>query len=69
MSSARINRLTLTNFRSYRVASVSPDAQMVVLTGPNGSGKTNMLELLHLAAVGVEVRQRRTQVHHPSLGQ
>ena len=57
MPSARINRLTLTNFRSYRAASVAPDAQMVVLTGPNGSGKTNMLEAISLLAPGRGLRR------------
>jgi DNA replication and repair protein RecF len=57
MSSARINRLTLTNFRSYRAASVAPDAQMVVLTGPNGSGKTNMLEAISFLTPGRGLRR------------
>jgi DNA replication and repair protein RecF len=57
MSSARINRLTLTNFRSYRAASVAPDAQMVVLTGSNGSGKTNMLEAISFLAPGRGLRR------------
>jgi len=57
MSSARINRLTLTNFRSYRAASVALDAQMVVLTGPNGSGKTNMLEAISFLAPGRGLRR------------
>ena len=57
MSSARINRLTLTNFRSYRATGVVPDAQMVVLTGPNGSGKTNMLEAISFLAPGRGLRR------------
>jgi DNA replication and repair protein RecF len=57
MSSARINRLTLANFRSYRAANVAPDAQMVVLTGPNGSGKTNMLEAVSFLAPGRGLRR------------
>jgi len=57
MPSARINRLTLTNFRSYRAASVAPDAQMVVLTGSNGSGKTNMLEAISFLAPGRGLRR------------
>jgi DNA replication and repair protein RecF len=57
MTAARINRLTLTNFRSYRSAGVLPDAQMVVLTGPNGSGKTNMLEAISFLAPGRGLRR------------
>jgi len=57
MSPAQIRRLTLTNFRSYRGASVAPDAQLVVLTGPNGAGKTNMLEAISLLAPGRGLRR------------
>jgi len=57
MSAARINRLTLTNFRGYRAVSVSPDAQAVVLTGPNGSGKTNMLEAISFLTPGRGLRR------------
>jgi len=57
MTSVRINRLALTNFRSYRTASVSLDAQMVVLTGPNGSGKTNMLEAISFLSPGRGLRR------------
>jgi DNA replication and repair protein RecF len=52
-----IRRLTLTNFRSYRAATVVPDAQMVVLTGLNGTGKTNMLEAISFLAPGRGLRR------------
>jgi DNA replication and repair protein RecF len=57
MPSASIHRLTLTNFRSYRAASVRTDAQMVVLTGHNGAGKTNMLEAISFLAPGRGLRR------------
>src|SRR5918994_2461484 len=57
MSLALIRRLTLTNFRSYRAASVAPDAQLVVLTGPNGAGKTNVLEGISFLAPGRGLRR------------
>ncbi|MPZ57096.1 MAG: DNA replication/repair protein RecF [Rhizobiales bacterium] len=57
MPAASIRRLTLTNFRSYRAATMSPDAQMVVLTGHNGAGKTNMLEAISLLAPGRGLRR------------
>ena len=53
---ARITRLTLTNFRSYRAAAVSLDDGPVVLTGPNGAGKTNMLEAVSFLAPGRGLR-------------
>jgi DNA replication and repair protein RecF len=57
MPAAHIRRLTLTNFRSYRAASVAPDAQLVVLTGANGTGKTNMLEAISFLAPGRGLRR------------
>lgn len=57
MSTARIRRLTLTNFRSYRAASIAPTAKLVVLTGRNGAGKTNMLEAISFLAPGRGLRR------------
>jgi DNA replication and repair protein RecF len=57
MSAARITRLTLTNFRNYRTASLRPDANMVVLTGRNGAGKTNLLEAISFLAPGRGLRR------------
>src|SRR4029453_19471688 len=57
MTSARIRRLTLSNFRSYRAASFSIDAPLVVLAGPNGAGKTNVLEAISFLAPGRGLRQ------------
>ena len=57
MIAARIRKLTLTNFRSYRAASVGVDADMVVLTGQNGAGKTNVLEAISFLAPGRGLRR------------
>ena len=51
-----IARLTLTDFRSYRAATVTPDPGFVVLTGDNGAGKTNVLEAVSLLAPGRGLR-------------
>ena len=51
-----IARLTLTEFRSYREASLAPGPGFVVLTGDNGAGKTNVLEALSLLAPGRGLR-------------
>jgi DNA replication and repair protein RecF len=56
-SAARICRLTLTNFRSYRTATVAPKASLVALTGPNGAGKTNMLEAISFLSPGRGLRR------------
>jgi DNA replication and repair protein RecF len=58
MTAAFIQRLTLTNFRSYHAAQVSLDrAGPVVLTGANGAGKTNMIEAISLLAPGRGLRR------------
>ncbi|MDT8871279.1 AAA family ATPase [Komagataeibacter rhaeticus] len=43
---AFVNRLVLTDFRNYRHLSWRPQRAVTVITGPNGSGKTNLLEAL-----------------------
>jgi DNA replication and repair protein RecF len=55
--SVRILRLTLTNFRSYRAASLTLDRDLVVLAGPNGAGKTNLLEAISFLAPGRGLRR------------
>ena len=60
VSAARIRRLTLTNFRSYRSASIEIDAAPVgpvVLLGPNGAGKTNLIEAISFLAPGRGLRR------------
>jgi DNA replication and repair protein RecF len=47
----------LTNFRSYRAASVSVERDLVALAGPNGAGKTNVLEALSFLAPGRGLRR------------
>ena len=51
-----VTRLSLTDFRSYADALVSPGPQFVVLTGENGAGKTNLLEAVSLLAPGRGLR-------------
>jgi DNA replication and repair protein RecF len=57
MSAARIRRLTLTNFRSYRAAQIEVAASPVVLVGPNGAGKTNLIEAISFLAPGRGLRR------------
>ena len=54
---ARLLRLRLSNFRSYRAASLTIDHAAVVLVGPNGAGKTNLLEAISLFAPGRGLRR------------
>jgi DNA replication and repair protein RecF len=55
--SARIRRLTLTGFRSYRSAALTVDRDLVVLVGPNGAGKTNLIEAVSFLAPGRGLRR------------
>ncbi|MBU0557684.1 MAG: DNA replication/repair protein RecF [Alphaproteobacteria bacterium] len=51
-----IDRLALTNFRNHADALIAPDTSMIVLTGENGAGKTNILEAISLLAPGRGLR-------------
>jgi DNA replication and repair protein RecF len=55
----RLNRLTLTDFRNYAALTWRPAARISVLYGPNGSGKTNLLEALSLLVPGRGLRGAR----------
>jgi DNA replication and repair protein RecF len=57
MSAARIRRLALTNFRSYRAAGLDAERDLVVLTGANGAGKTNLIEAISLLVPGRGLRR------------
>jgi DNA replication and repair protein RecF len=52
-----IERLQLTNFRNYRSLSLTTGPSPVVLTGSNGSGKTNLLEAVSLLTSGQGLRR------------
>ena len=52
-----IRKLTLSNFRNYRAASLEVDAGPIVLYGPNGAGKTNLIEALSFLAPGRGLRR------------
>jgi len=47
-----LTRLTLTDFRSYARAELTPHPGLTVIAGPNGTGKTNLLEAIHATIVG-----------------
>jgi DNA replication and repair protein RecF len=49
---AVLARLALTDYRSYAAAEIAPDTGLTVVAGPNGTGKTNLLEAIHVAIVG-----------------
>jgi DNA replication and repair protein RecF len=52
-----IARLILTDFRNHPALALEPGAGLVVLTGENGAGKTNILEAISLLAPGRGLRR------------
>lgn len=52
-----LSRLVLTDYRNHPVLSLAPGAGLVVLTGENGAGKTNVLEAVSLLAPGRGLRR------------
>lgn len=52
-----ISKLTLTDFRNYRSLALDLEPGAVVLTGENGSGKTNLLEAVSFLSPGRGLRR------------
>ena len=51
-----LTRLTLTDFRNHAAALIACGPGLVILTGENGAGKTNILEAVSLLAPGRGLR-------------
>ena len=50
--------MTLRDFRSYATLELELEPGIVIVSGPNGSGKTNLLEALHVGTQGFSPRAR-----------
>ncbi|MCC3303932.1 DNA replication/repair protein RecF [Sneathiella sp. HT1-7] len=59
VSAYAITRLILTDFRNYTYLKVEADSRPVVLTGANGSGKTNLLEAISFLTPGRGLRRAK----------
>ena len=55
----RLTRLDLTDFRNYANLTWRPASRLVAIFGPNGSGKTNLLEAVSLVVPGRGLRGAR----------
>jgi DNA replication and repair protein RecF len=55
-NAAALTRLTLTDFRNYAGLRLETAAWLVALAGPNGGGKTNLLEAISLFSAGRGLR-------------
>ena len=51
-----VTRLTLTDFRNYQFLRINPSLGPIVITGENGSGKTNILEAISFLTPGRGMR-------------
>ncbi|MCH7593918.1 MAG: AAA family ATPase, partial [Chloroflexi bacterium] len=52
----RITKLSLSNFRNYSECSLDLDAGITVFQGPNGHGKSNLMEAIYMLAIAKSPR-------------
>ena len=52
----RLNSLKVTDFRNLESAELTPSPVLTVICGPNGQGKTNLLESIWLLTGGKSFR-------------
>ena len=54
-----VRRLTLVNFRNYKYLRLDTDKPFIVISGENGSGKTNILEAISFLSQGRGLRNAK----------
>lgn len=68
--SFKIEKIKLTNFRSYNNVEVEFDSHLTILYGPNAIGKTNLIEALQIVTEGISFRnpawEEVVNKQHPS---
>jgi len=55
----QIKSVKLKNFRNYELLDLKFDSNLVVLTGRNAQGKTNILEAIYFSALGKSFRSSK----------
>ena len=56
-----LGRLQVTDFRCLQSAELHPDARFTLISGPNASGKTSLLEAIYVLGRGRSFRTRRLE--------
>jgi DNA replication and repair protein RecF len=56
-----LSRLQVTDFRCLQSAELQPDAHFTLISGPNASGKTSLLEAIYVLGRGRSFRTRRLE--------
>lgn len=56
-----LSQILLVNFRNYEQFSFIFDEQITIFLGPNGIGKTNILEAVHLLSLGNTFRDNKIE--------
>lgn len=62
----KINKLKLTNFRNHKSFNLEFEGKSMLIRATNGSGKTNILEAIHLLSTTKSLRARydREMIHY-----
>jgi DNA replication and repair protein RecF len=56
-----LSRLQVTDFRCLQSAELQPDSHFTLISGPNASGKTSLLEAIYVLGRGRSFRTRRLE--------
>lgn len=63
----KIREARVSNVRSYELFNASIDPELTLILGPNGSGKTSLLEAIYYMSAGISFRGRdRDMIAHDS---
>src|SRR3972149_7587403 len=54
----RINKIRLSNFRNFKAQILEFSEKIIVIVGPNASGKTNIIEAIFLLSTGKSFHAR-----------